>query len=185
MEEKDAYNFLSFGCNKCVSLESSRLIWGENITITKCFNSKMNFWTWTKRTHFGIINLNYDIGFPFRTSIWTYCAQNSTRFVCSLYYIKYPVIQRLLMIPSMQFLTYWGRVTNICVSKLTIIGSNNGLSPDRRQAIIWTNAGLLLIRPLGTNFSKILIEILKFSFKKSVWMCRLRNGGHFVPALMC
>ena len=58
------------------------------------------------------------------------------------------------------------RVTHICVSKLTIIGSENGLSPDRRQAIIWTNDGLLLIGPLGTNFSEILIEILPFSFKK-------------------
>ena len=63
-------------------------------------------------------------------------------------------------------LTQWGRVTHICVSKLTIIGSDNGLSPDRRQAIIWTNAGLLLIRPLGTNLSEIVIEILTFSFKK-------------------
>ena len=43
---------------------------------------------------------------------------------------------------------------------------DNGLSPDRRQAIIWTNAGILLIRPLGTNFSGILIEIHTFSFKK-------------------
>ena len=49
-------------------------------------------------------------------------------------------------------------MTHICVSKLTIIGSNNGLSPGRRQAIIWTNAGILLIGPLGTNFSEILIE---------------------------
>ena len=63
-------------------------------------------------------------------------------------------------------LTHWGRVTHTCVSKLTIIGSDNGLSPDRRQAIICTNAGLLLIGPLGTNFSEILIEILTFSFKK-------------------
>ena len=65
-----------------------------------------------------------------------------------------------------QFLTHWGRVTHICVSKHTIIGSDNGLSPDRRQAIIWTNAGLVLIGPLGTNFSEILNEILTFSFKK-------------------
>ena len=63
-------------------------------------------------------------------------------------------------------LTHWGRVTHLCGSKLTIIGSDNGLSPDRRQAIIWANAGLLLIGPLGTNFSEILIEILLFSFKK-------------------
>ena len=63
-------------------------------------------------------------------------------------------------------LTHWGRVTHICVSELTIIGSDNGLSPGRRQAIIWTNDWLLLIGPLGTNFSEILIEILTFSFKK-------------------
>ena len=64
------------------------------------------------------------------------------------------------------YLTHWGRVTHICVSKLTIIGSDNGLSPDRRQAIIWTNTGISLIGPLGTNFSEILIEILTLSFKK-------------------
>ena len=63
-------------------------------------------------------------------------------------------------------LTHWGRVTHICVSKLTIIGSDNGLSPGRRQAIIWTNGGILLIRPSGTNFSEILSEIHTFSFKK-------------------
>ena len=57
-------------------------------------------------------------------------------------------------------------MTHICVGKLSIIGSDNGLSPGRRQAIIWTNAGMLLIGPLGTNFSEILIEILTFSFKK-------------------
>ena len=63
-------------------------------------------------------------------------------------------------------LTHWGRVTHICVGKSSIIGSDNGLSPGRRQAIIWINAGMLLIGPLGTNFSEILIEILTFSFKK-------------------
>ena len=62
-------------------------------------------------------------------------------------------------------LTHWGRVTHVCVGKLTIIGSDNGLSPERHQAIIWTNAGILLIRPLGTNSSEILIEIHTFSFK--------------------
>ena len=63
-------------------------------------------------------------------------------------------------------LTHWGWVTHICVSDLTSIGSDNGLSPGRRHAIIRTNAGILLIRPLGTNFSEFLVEILIFSFKK-------------------
>ena len=63
-------------------------------------------------------------------------------------------------------LTHWGRVMHICVGKLTIICSDNGLSPGRCQAIIWTNAGILLIVPLGTNFSEISIGIQTFSFKK-------------------
>ena len=63
-------------------------------------------------------------------------------------------------------LTHWDRVTHICVRNLTIIGSDNGLSPGRRQAITWTNVGILLIGPLGTNFSEMLIEIHTFSFKK-------------------
>ena len=63
-------------------------------------------------------------------------------------------------------ITRWGRVTHICVSEVTIIVSDNGLSPGRHQAIIWNNAGILLIEPLGTNFSGILIEIHTFSFKK-------------------
>ena len=57
-------------------------------------------------------------------------------------------------------------MTHICVGKLTIIAPDNGLSPGRHQAIIWTNAGILLIEPLGTNFSEILIGIQTFPFKK-------------------
>ena len=64
-----------------------------------------------------------------------------------------------------ELLTHWGPVTHICIGKLTIIGSDNGLSSWRRQAIIWSNAGILLIGPLGTNFN-FLIEIDTFSFKK-------------------
>ena len=63
-------------------------------------------------------------------------------------------------------LTHWGRVTHICVSKLTIIVSDNGLSPGRRQAIIWTNDGILSIRTFRTHFSEIVSEINTFSFKK-------------------
>ena len=64
------------------------------------------------------------------------------------------------------FLTHWGRVTHICISNLALIGSDNGLSPGQRQAIISTNAEILLIGHLGTNFDEILIEIRTFSFNK-------------------
>ena len=86
---------------------------------------------------------------------------------------------------SMLVLTHWGRVTHICVGKLTIIGSDNGLSPERRQAIIWTNAGILLIGTLGTNFSETLIEIQTFLLKKIRLKCRLRILVNFVSASMC
>ena len=90
--------------------------------------------------------------------------------------------------------THWGRVTRICVGKLTIIVSDNGLSPGRRQAIIWTNARILLIGPSGTNFSEILIEIQTFSSKKirfkmsSAKCCPFRLGLNvlmYVHILMC
>ena len=63
-------------------------------------------------------------------------------------------------------LTHWGRVTHIFVGNLTSLGPDNGLSPGRHQSIIWSDAGILLIGPLGTNFSEILIDIHTFSFTK-------------------
>ena len=83
-------------------------------------------------------------------------AMISVRYECDLTHLTDTTI----------LLTHWGRVTHICISKLTISGSDNGLSPGRRQAIIWTNAGILLIWTLGTSFSEILNEIHAFSFKK-------------------
>ena len=63
-------------------------------------------------------------------------------------------------------LNHWGWVRHICISRLTIIGSDNGLSPGWPQAIFWSNVQILLIGPLGTDFSEILIEIHIFSFGK-------------------
>ena len=75
-------------------------------------------------------------------------------------------ISKLYHSLAVRMLTHWGRVTHICVGKPAIIASDNGLSPDRCQAIIWTNAGKLLIAPLGTDFSEVLTGIQTFSFKK-------------------
>ena len=83
-----------------------------------------------------------------------------------------------------------GNAVSVCMtwhhreSKLTIIGLDNGLSPGRSQAIIWTNAEILLIEHLGANLSEILIETLIFSYKKCGLKCRLRSGGHFASASM-
>ena len=74
-----------------------------------------------------------------------------------------------------EWLTHWGRVTHICVGNSTIIGSDNGLLPGRRQAIIWINAGILLIGPLGTGLGEILIETMHFHSRKCIWKHRLEN----------
>ena len=60
----------------------------------------------------------------------------------------------------------WGRVTHIGVGNLAIIGSDNCSSPGLRHAIIWTDAGILLIGPSETDFNEILIKNHIFSFKK-------------------
>ena len=73
-------------------------------------------------------------------------------------------------------------MTHICVGKLSIIGSDNGLSPKRHQAIIWNKDGILLIGPLGTNFIEIFIEIQTFSLTEiclkmsSAKCCSFRLG---------
>ena len=72
----------------------------------------------------------------------------------------------------------------MCVTKLISIGLDNGLSPGRRQAIIWINAEILLIPPLVTNFSEILTELYTFSFMKIQLKMSSGNGGHFVSASM-
>ena len=81
-------------------------------------------------------------------------------------------------------LTHWGRVTHICVGDLTVIGLDNGLSPGRRQAIIWTNAGLLLIQP-RRNKLQWNLKFINFQSRKCIWKYRLKNVGHFVSASMC
>ena len=91
------------------------------------------------------------------------------------------------------FFPHRSRVTHIAVSKLTLIGSDNGLSPGRRQAIIWTNAGILSIRTFGTIFNEIIIKIHKFPFEemhlkipseKCRQFCPGRNVSAFVYVLL-
>ena len=88
------------------------------------------------------------------SSIFNYC--------CTICLNAFNFLHHLLLCE----LTHWGRVTHICVGNLTIIGSDNGLAAGRCQANTCTNVEILLIGPLGTNFSEMLIEIHTFSFKK-------------------
>ena len=79
-------------------------------------------------------------------------------------------------------------MTHICVSKITIIGSVNGFSPDWQQAIIWTNAGILLIRPLGIriqwNFNRYYnIFIQANAFESVCKMATILSRPQYVNSL--
>ena len=65
--------------------------------------------------------------------------------------------------------TRWGQVAHICVNKLFMIGSDNGWVPGQCVAIICTNAEILLIWSLATNYNEILSEIHTFSFKENAF----------------
>ena len=97
----------------------------------------------------------WQVYISFRTkSLWKYCLQYTSNVIIQI-------------ITEMFFsLINWGRVTHIPIGKLIIPSSDNGLLPGQCQAIIWTTARILLIGPLGTNFSEILIGNHTFSFKK-------------------
>ena len=71
----------------------------------------------------------------------------------SLGYLEFAKMQLSYNFVSIGLIN-WVRNTYICAGKLDIIGSDNGLSPCRRQAIIWIIVGILSIRPLGTIFSE-------------------------------
>ena len=59
-------------------------------------------------------------------------------------------------------------------------GSGNGLSPVRRQAITWTNGGLLSVGLLGTNFSEIRIRnFIIFIHENACEVAVCHNCGHF------
>ena len=74
-------------------------------------------------------------------------------------------LSNTMMLPLIWLIiTLWS--SDICINKLTIIGSDNGLAPVKREAIIWTNDGIMLIGPLGTNLSDILIDTHRVSLKK-------------------
>ena len=102
----------------------------------------------------------------FKGALWNFTQKCWTHTPQNMHFSRCKKFEDLWYLECYDILTHWGRVTHICVSKLTTIGSDNGLSPERRQAIIWTNAGILLIGTLGTNFSEIVSAIHTFSFMK-------------------
>ena len=82
-------------------------------------------------------------------SLWRHC--NVAKFL----YASLPLHQ-------------WVRVAIYASVNLAIIGLDNGLSPVLLQTMIWTNAGLLVIRPMGTHFREAWIQIQSYLFPKCI-----------------
>ena len=77
---------------------------------------------------------------------------NHSWLVC---YCRYRIwVYNLITIICQMMSVY---IQQICVNNLTSVGSDNVLSPGRRQAIIWNNVGRFSNGPWETNFSEILI----------------------------
>ena len=125
------------------------------VKLDKKFNPSFN------TTHLKISAILFRANLVFRKSKLTVKCQDISNID---YQLTKNTFEKLYICYS--WITHLGRVTHICDGDLTIIGPDNGLWPGRRQAIIWTNAGILLIGPWGTNFSEILVGIQTFSFKK-------------------
>ena len=109
---------------------------------------------------------------------WYHRRDLAIKLKLMLWFQNSPLSTMMILNFDSGVLIHWGWVTHICVANVTTIASDNGLSPGRRQAIIWTNVGILLIGPLWTNFSGMLIKISIFSFKK---MCLRVSSAKWRP----
>ena len=135
---------------------SSYATW-EWIRNSLCIKLKSTFVppSWTKAE---LLSYYVRSDFDMWTNIFKHVSRNTPKaWWCKMRQLETQIIFTL---------SHWGRVKHICVSKLIIIGSNNGLSSGQRQAIVWNNIGIFLIGPLGTNFIEILVGIQTFSFRK-------------------
>ena len=127
--------------------------------------------------------LNQCSPYPWNIFLWNYPWYSKVSF--EKMHLKKLPSKLWPFCPSLNMLTHWGRVKPICVSKPNSIGSDNGLLPGRHQPIIWTNAEILLIWPLGTNFSEMLIKIHTFSFNKMLVKMSFGKWGPFCLASIC
>ena len=82
-------------------------------------------------------------------------------------------------------LTHWGRVTYICVSKLSHYWTlDNGLAPIQCQTMIWSDI-VWSTAPLGTKEVQFQSKFKHFYSRKCIWKCHLQNGIYFTSASIC
>ena len=95
------------------------------------------------------------------------------------YYVNLPKGELLVNL-CVSTLIDWGQVTRICVGNLTIIGSDNCLSPGRCHAIIWTDVNWTLKKKISMKSYIFIQENLKMSPDNKVHGVNMGPiwGGH-------
>ena len=148
----------SFNTNMCKWEIFCQFIYFASYTSKLCINNIWLNWWYIKEKFWAIvqeiscwINCIVLVRWHKKSMLMSWCCQATSHCLSQCWLWS-------MVSPGHNKLTHWGQVTDICISKLTIIGSDNGLSTGQHQAIIWTNTGTLLTGPLGTNFSEILIK---------------------------
>ena len=144
----------------CDNIPKSLTHWGRDKMAAISQTTLWNAFSWMKMLEFPI---KFHWSFFIRVQLtisqhwfrWWLGADQATSHYLNQWWLDY---RRIYASLGLNELTHWGQVTHICVSKLTTIGADNGLSPGRHQATIWTNAGILLIGALGTSVSEILFK---------------------------
>ena len=117
-------------CSGCVALPAIHR--DGDIIMTTVFVSLVIWWQSHWQSSMPVWKIRQSTG-------WCFCFSVTITVALLIFYTR-------LLIYHILWLTYWGQVMHICISKLTIIGSDNGLSPGQWQALIWTNAGILFIK---------------------------------------
>ena len=145
----------------------------QNLRMQLCGAQNKIYYFLCSKTYSTIRNLSWSPASSWQAARSAHICETNLLWIVSLWrhchwISKYCSTSKRCTIDITCLVTFnqWGRVTHICCSKIIIIDSHNGLSPGRHQIIIWTNAGILLIGSLGTNFGVIFKEIHTFSFKK-------------------
>ena len=107
--------------------------------------------------------------------------RNIGEFTAKLYYTEIWAHKEILYMRTLSFCSYI-IMKQWCTLYVSLYSYHKILNPwpvlvcyhqfvpthlaDQHQAITWTNAHLLSIRPIGTSFSEILIQIQIFPFKR-------------------
>ena len=136
-----------------------------NVSVKLCFcmNVLLFMYSFVRACGLETVNKNPDSGFlltalrPQAFRIQWILNDHSKRLRCGSSQkpeLESPFLWWASIQPTSRCLTHWVRVTHLCVSELTIIGSANGLSPSHYMYQCWNNVNSNLRNKLQWNLKR-------------------------------